>query len=134
LVRPGDRLFRWGGEEFLILLPHSPSTGLADLCKRILEAVAQEAFKAEGHRIPLTVSLGACPFPLLHDPALSKDWQRHLHFADLALYLSKSRGRNRAHEITAIADASEPTLQALENDLGSAMAQGQVTVEVIQPT
>jgi diguanylate cyclase (GGDEF)-like protein len=134
LVRPGDRLFRWGGEEFLLLLPQGSSAGLADLCRRILDAVAHEPFEVEGQHIRLTVSLGACPFPLRPEAALAQDWQRHLHFADLALYRSKTHGRNRAHDIVEIADGSPETLDALESDLGAAAAQGLATVRLIEPS
>jgi diguanylate cyclase (GGDEF)-like protein len=133
LVRPGDRLFRWGGEEFLLLLPQWPTHGLGDVCKRILQAVAREPFEVEGKRIPLTVSLGACPFPLHPDASVAQDWERHLRWADLALYLSKSRGRNRAHDITGVAEASPATWAAIDGDLGAAMAQGAVSVAMIQP-
>jgi diguanylate cyclase (GGDEF)-like protein len=133
LTRDGDRLFRWGGEEFLLLLPQWSARGTSQLCRRILEAVGGRPFEVEGQPLALTVSLGACPFPLLRDEPLARDWKRHLHLADLALYQSKSSGRNRACSIVSLADGSQVTLDAIEAGLEAAADAGLVTLASIEP-
>ena len=123
LVRPDDRLFRLGGEEFLLLLPGISNGDLTRVCQRILLAVNQTPVTTAAHAIPVTVSLGACPFPLAPDPLFAQDWQRHLHLADLALYQAKSTGRDRACQILHISAASEAMLRGIESDFATALAQ-----------
>jgi diguanylate cyclase (GGDEF)-like protein len=132
LVRPGDRLFRWGGEEFLLLLQQWPEGALPDLCQRILGAVADEPFLIDGQPVWLTLSLGACPYPLRREPVLANDWGRHLRWADMALYLSKARGRKQGHAIVALSDASDDSLQRVDRDLTAAAADGLVHLETVQ--
>ncbi|MFN7725610.1 MAG: GGDEF domain-containing protein [Rubrivivax sp.] len=84
--RRADRLFRVGGEEFLLLLPGVE----ADDAWRLAEALRQRLAEAEllpGH--PVTVSIGLA---MLGDAASAQDWIRH---ADQALYRAKRDGRNR---------------------------------------
>jgi diguanylate cyclase (GGDEF)-like protein len=131
LVRPDDRLFRLGGEEFMLLLPAISGPDLARLCQRILLAVNHAPVAVEEARIPLTVSLGACHFPLAQDGAPGLDWQRHLHLADLALYHAKRTGRNRACLIDRIADGSEALLKQIEADFGAAMTNGSIAATVV---
>ncbi len=128
LVRPQDRLFRMGGEEFLLLLPAISNDDLARLCRRILIAINSEPVTVEEQQIALTASLGACRFPLGNVLPFAQDWQRHLHLADLALYLSKAQGRNRASVIVRIADASEAMLAKIEADFAAARSSGWIDV------
>jgi diguanylate cyclase (GGDEF)-like protein len=130
LVRPEDRLFRLGGEEFLLLLPGISNADLSRLCRRILLAVNSEPVAADDQNIAVTVSLGACRFPLADAMPFAQDWQRHLHLADLALYQAKFMGRNRACQILAIADGSEAMLEKIEADFAN--AQEQRWVEVVE--
>ena len=60
VVRETDLLFRWGGEEFVILLPHTSPQDARALAERVREAVADRPFLgAELHpAVPMTVSLG----------------------------------------------------------------------------
>ncbi len=84
--RRADRLFRMGGEEFLLLLPGVD----VDDAWRLAETLRQRLAEAEllpGH--PVTVSIGLA---MLGDAANAQDWIRH---ADQALYRAKRDGRNR---------------------------------------
>jgi diguanylate cyclase (GGDEF)-like protein len=132
LVRPEDRLFRLGGEEFMLLLPSISAVDLTRLCRRILVAVNSEPVVAEDQRIPLTVSLGACRFPLATELPFAQDWQRHLHLADLALYQAKHMGRNRACQILHIADGSEAMLERIEADFAVAQANRWIEVAMVE--
>ncbi len=72
------------------------------------------------------MSIGAAPSPL--QPGV--DWQHAMHVADLALYLSKSSGRNRATCVTAIAPGAD--VAALGRDLAAAQARGDVVIECVE--
>lgn len=91
--RKEDRLFRFGGEEFLLLLPNTELTGLQAAAQNLLSWVAQE-LKSPGGAV--TVSIGGA---ILHS---GEHWESWLQRADECLYRAKSEGRNRA----VIADAS----------------------------
>ena len=131
LVRPEDRLFRMGGEEFMLLLPGISEPDLGHLCERILAAIGDEPVVAEDQRIAVTVSIGACRFPLGEVLPFAQDWQRHMHLADLALYHAKATGRNRAVQILRIADGSAATVARIEADFSAALADGLVEVAAI---
>lgn len=132
LVRPDDRLFRMGGEEFMLLLTDISDNDMTVLCRRMLQAVNCAPVVANDHQIRLTVSLGACRFPLGSTPSFSKDWQHHLRLADLALYQAKATGRNRALQITRIADTGEATLATIDSDFAAARSDGLVETIVIE--
>lgn len=102
-LRSCDLVGRWGGEEFLALLPETDFAGAAIVAERLRNAVESDAFydlprfapggtgTAEGLRLRVTVSVGvataarpAAPTPV--------DLVRR---ADLALYAAKSAGKNR---------------------------------------
>jgi diguanylate cyclase (GGDEF)-like protein len=55
-VRATDACFRWGGDEFAVLLPNADATRAAELCDRIQEAVRTSCFDPDG--VPLQVSCG----------------------------------------------------------------------------
>lgn len=92
LVRDTDFVFRWGGEEFVILLPHTDPAEGPLMADRIRENVAQNPAMIRGVREPvqLTVSVGvaASPEPPERPDAL-------LEQADAAAYRAKAGGRNR---------------------------------------
>ncbi|MEJ2503842.1 MAG: diguanylate cyclase [Gemmatimonadota bacterium] len=90
-AREIDRLGRYGGEEFLAILPDSdPEAGIT-FADRVREAVESEPFAlGDGDRISMTISAGVATYP--HDDA---DGPRRLvHYADQALYSAKNAGRN----------------------------------------
>jgi diguanylate cyclase (GGDEF)-like protein len=91
-VRDTDILFRWGGEEFVLLLPHTPPGVAPVLAERVRAAVAEQRFwSAEGRQdVPLTVSVGAAGAL-----ALPIDPLTLLAAADEACYEAKRAGRDR---------------------------------------
>ncbi|MDH3276341.1 MAG: GGDEF domain-containing protein [Gammaproteobacteria bacterium] len=93
-LREGDVLVRYGGEEFLCILPGATSEGVADVCERIRNAIEAMAVQDRGKVISCTVSLGFGSFPTT--PA--EDETALIRVADEALYRAKSDGRNRTVE------------------------------------
>lgn len=85
-VRSGDLVSRWGGEEFLILLPQTPLTEAAAIADQIRVAVATRHFKQIEH---LTTSLG------VGEIAPEESLTHLLQRVDEALYRAKEQGRNR---------------------------------------
>jgi diguanylate cyclase len=89
-VRAGDFVFRYGGEEFLLLVGGMTLEILVMICEKIRLAVEQHDFRSGfGDRFTVTISLGA----VLHDG--HPDYQRMISTADAALFEAKRGGRNR---------------------------------------
>ncbi|MGE8188494.1 GGDEF domain-containing protein [Pseudomonas sp. NPDC086278] len=88
-LRNVDMVFRFGGEEFLILLSNTTREAAAVVGERLRCAAQAQEYKADGKAIELTVSLG-CSTLLPGESAESL-----LRRADSALYVAKREGRNR---------------------------------------
>lgn len=89
-VPQGGSLFRYGGEEFLILLPDMPSDIAAIYAEEIREMVARHTLYFEGKNLgPITVSIGIATAPQ------ACDWPSVVQAADMALLDAKKAGRNR---------------------------------------
>ncbi len=91
-ARKQDSIYRYGGEEFVILLLQTNKTEACIISERIRLAVEKHMFRHE-EILPnkkLTISLGVATFP---DDADMKDLL--LQYADKALYNAKSQGKNR---------------------------------------
>jgi len=84
--REEDRLFRFGGEEFLLLLPNTDRQGLLAAADHLQRQIAQDLESPGG---PVTVSMGGA---ILRK---GEHWESWLKRADLHLYEAKSAGRNR---------------------------------------
>jgi diguanylate cyclase (GGDEF)-like protein len=94
-TRSYDMVARYGGEEFSLLLPDTDLNTCYTVAQRIRKAVEKKALliKSENTKVHLTVSVGVTIFlPEEDDPRTS---EQVLQDADVALYLSKNRGRNR---------------------------------------
>src|SRR6195256_72303 len=90
-TRASDVASRYGGEEFLVLLPECPFDIALRKAEQIREGVAKLELRYDDQPLgPVTVSLGVAAFP---DHA--KESEQLLRCADEALYLAKQRGRNR---------------------------------------
>lgn len=89
-IRHPDIAGRYGGEEFLILLPNSNSAAAAEqaarLCKQVREAVVQ----VKKHTVQVTISIGVAEFRRGVDT-----WETILNRADAAMYQAKRNGRDR---------------------------------------
>jgi diguanylate cyclase (GGDEF)-like protein len=90
LLRATDIMGRWGGEEFVILMPETPLAGAAILAERLREVLAQLAIDSAAGALRFTISAGVAARggP---DAGITDIMQR----ADSALYAAKELGRNR---------------------------------------
>ena len=125
VIREQDALVRWGGEEFVLVLPGTPADGLSVVVDRVLAAIGNAPIEADGQTIPVTVSAGCVAWPAFP----GQHWEDALHIADLAMYLSKSRGRNRGTVLLNIVPGADS--DRLRRDLGQAEAQGDVELSSV---
>jgi len=89
LIRQTDVAARWGGEEFLILLPDTSLLPALTLAERLRQKVAKQEFSFAGKVMPVTMSAGVCSI------AKAGSVDDLLKQADLYLYSAKESGRNR---------------------------------------
>lgn len=89
-LRTSDFIGRYGGEEFVVILPEVPADGAVVVAERIREHVAGTPATFNGRSIEVTISIGVAEFG-----AASSTTETLLGEADQALYLSKQNGRNR---------------------------------------
>ncbi|MGA3235945.1 MAG: diguanylate cyclase [Bryobacteraceae bacterium] len=90
-MRSYDAVGRYGGEEFLVVLPGCDGAGALAQAERIRSVIGGEPFRAGGSVFGITCSLGIS----WRDPASPEDADALISEADLALYNAKARGRNR---------------------------------------
>lgn len=89
-LRDTDLLFRYGGDEFVLLLPHTPREKATALAHRLVDQIGQTPFAGEPP-ISLSVSIGQVTFP--EDAATPAELFEE---ADMRLYEAKRAGRGRA--------------------------------------
>jgi two-component system cell cycle response regulator len=88
-LRPYDGVGRYGGEEFLVLLPGCDAEAAGSLAERLRRSVAEEPMEDEDRAIAVTLSLGVAAWDKKLPAAALLRW------ADAALYKAKHAGRNR---------------------------------------
>ncbi len=92
-VRSYDFIGRYGGEEFLILIPGCASPDLLHGAERVRHCIADRPIDTPGGLISCTMSIGVASAPMAH-PGTSQ-FESLLLAADAALYAAKEKGRNR---------------------------------------
>jgi diguanylate cyclase (GGDEF)-like protein len=89
MLRVSDAIGRYGGEEFLLVLPRADAPGGREVAERVRAAVEKEVVMAESFGLRVTVSLGVASTDTSgFDPV------RLVADADQALYRAKAHGRN----------------------------------------
>jgi diguanylate cyclase (GGDEF)-like protein/PAS domain S-box-containing protein len=87
-LRPYDGFGRFGGEEFLAVLPHTSGRQVMRALERVRLAICSTPIKVHGHQVSVTVSIGA-------DLDRGAGIDDVIRSADVALYRAKAEGRNR---------------------------------------
>ena len=89
--RPSDIISRYGGEEFVLILPNTSQEGLQFVLEKVRQNVEKEIIMFEGNKIPITVSIGG--YSKIVNTNDDKD--SLVAKADKHLYHAKETGRNR---------------------------------------
>lgn len=89
-IRQPDTIGRYGGEEFLVILPHSMLQAAIQQAERLCKHVRLLLIKPGEAEISLTISIGIAQYKLQKE-----DWQTFLSRADAALYQAKNNGRDQ---------------------------------------
>lgn len=89
-IRYPDTIGRYGGEEFLLVLPHSTLRAASQQAERLCRHVRSLRIKSGEVELALTVSIGVAQYKIHNE-----DWQGLLNRADAALYQAKNNGRDQ---------------------------------------
>lgn len=92
-LRDEDILFRYGGEEFAVILPHIDLTGAALCAERIRYCIREAPFTIGQDEIQVRISLGVVSWPHVQEEAV--ETEDLLNLADKALYHAKQQGRDQ---------------------------------------
>jgi len=98
LERESDSVYRWGGEEFAVILPCTSIDGAMHIAERIRESIASTTIQLGDETVHITVSIGAGSIAPVHtySDETFADFCTNL---DKALYRAKENGRNRVEMI-----------------------------------
>jgi diguanylate cyclase (GGDEF)-like protein len=89
-IRHPDTIGRYGGEEFLIVLPNSEIKAAADQASRLCERIRAVRVESNGKVLSVTISIGIAQFKIGEE-----NWEQLLHRADTAMYQAKNNGRDQ---------------------------------------
>ena len=92
MTRESDLVCRYGGEEFLLLLPETSLEGALVIAEKIRKKVALFVLSLEnGHKVSVTLSSGVSEVDSIQDQTIEASIKK----ADIALYTAKSKGRDQ---------------------------------------
>jgi diguanylate cyclase (GGDEF)-like protein len=104
LARQSDRVCRYGGEEFAVIMPHTDAEGAHTLAERFRQEIREQTFDGGGQAFQVSISLGICTLP-----AFARHKQELIDRSDEALYHAKHTGRDRVvHYASLPKDAGSP--------------------------
>jgi diguanylate cyclase (GGDEF)-like protein len=89
VLRATDAIARYGGDEFLVLLPETHAEGARLVAERLRSAVESGSLELDGRIIPTTISVGVASYP-----GDGREVRELIDRADRAMYRSKQRGKN----------------------------------------
>ena len=131
-TRTSDLIFRWGGEEFLIVARGAPDLPRNEIANRIVRMMGQEPFDLGDYgKLPKTCWVGLGTFPFYVDNPTSVRLDAVTELADLALYRAKQTGRNRAVGVSPQAGAPAPG-DIWKNSVLENLEESAVSVEVVE--
>ncbi len=88
-LRPYDKLYRYGGDEFVVMLPNTPVETALTIVERMRKVVEDSPLPVDGQPIGITVSIGVAMIDAV------KPVEASIEQVDRAMYAAKQQGRNR---------------------------------------
>jgi diguanylate cyclase (GGDEF)-like protein len=88
-IRSPDTLGRYGGEEFLIVLPNSEVKAAVEQASRLCQHIRGMKVESNDQVLAITISIGVAQYKIGQE-----NWEQLLHRADMALYQAKNNGRD----------------------------------------
>ncbi len=89
-IRSPDTLGRYGGEEFLVVLPNSEAKAAIEQASRLCQYIRTMQVESNDHVLSITISIGIAQYKIGEE-----NWDQFLHRADLAMYKAKENGRDQ---------------------------------------
>ena len=131
-MRTSDLLFRWGGEEFLIVARGAPDLPRHEIANRIVRTIGRDPFDiGTGASLAKTCSVGFASFPFYADTPQTVPFDAVMELADLSLYRAKQTGRNRAVGVSPQAGAHVET-DAWKGQVLDNLEKAAVSIEVLE--
>ncbi|MFP4115262.1 MAG: EAL domain-containing protein [Spirochaetota bacterium] len=127
LLRSEDTVVRFGGDEFVILLPHIEDEEYASVVARKILAAVREPYIIEHQKIRPSVSIGIAIYP-----EAGRDPANLLRDADAAMYAAKRQGRNTYRFHNPGMNESAHRRLAMQGSVASAIDRGELSI-VYQP-
>ncbi len=131
-VRDTDMVMRWGGEEFLIFTPKANAAHLKSLAQRVLHVIGDTPMAVGEKMMTITVTGGFLSLPFSGLSEVDCNWEKAMQIADMALYLGKVNGRNRAYGLNRLLAPFEQVMPVLERDISAALNAGMVELVEVQ--
>lgn len=132
LVRSGDYVVRWGGEEFLLIFRPIVRDNVPVLGERLRAAVAGHEYDiGDGRSLRVTCSIGLAEYPLFSAGEQRLGWEQTIELADAALYWVKSHGRDGWAALRPNADTDlelEQLMSGLREGAEAMVANGQLSL------
>ena len=91
-IRVDDGVFRWGGEEFIFLLPNTDLDTAATLAEKLRKTIEESVCRFEDLELRVTMSFG------VHTISQELDVEDNVKAADEKLYQTKENGRNQVNK------------------------------------
>jgi diguanylate cyclase (GGDEF)-like protein len=95
-LRDTDVIARYGGDEFVVLLPETPAPGALDVAERIRNSIANTPLEIDGKTVKITVSIGVASYP-----GDGHTLDSLVGSADEAMYKAKTAGRDQVFKFSA---------------------------------
>lgn len=129
--RDKDMVVRWGGEEMLLVLDNIDPAQVSSFVQRVLDTIGGQPVAFDNQQIAVTVSGGFIHLPFAGISEAELDWEKVLQIADMALYLSKTNGRNQVCMLEGLNARFSDVEPQLYSDLAGTIRAGQVQVTTI---
>ncbi len=102
ILRASDHIYRYGGDEFVVIMPTVDIETVHDIATRVLEKIKNKKFDiGNGEKYNLSVSIGIAEYPTDAKSALEI-----IKFADEMMYMSKRSGRGKVFHVNEVENAN----------------------------